>query len=118
MRLRLCCPSLAESLLSQGRAPEPQWLSPWLVYLGVSFANVRTKLTTCQRSSSVILFSPAGMIPVIPFEIFQNTSPSVIATIRSLLEMSAGFLRNFARLASLPDPVSPWQKTQLPVFEK
>jgi hypothetical protein len=54
------------------------------------------------------------MMPVMPFEIFQNTSPSVIAVIRSLFDRSAGLRRSRERLASLPEPVSPWQKMQLP----
>src|SRR6266496_3773793 len=58
------------------------------------------------------------MIPGIPLVIFQKISPSLIVFIRSLFERSAGFLRSFGRFSSLPAPVSPWQKTQLPCLFK
>ena len=38
------------------------------------------------------------MIPVMPFEIFQKSSPSVMAVMRSLFVRSAGFRRNLAQV--------------------
>ena len=53
-------------------------------------------------------FAPVySAFKVIEEAALQNNEFAIDAVMRSLFEMSAGLRRNFARFASLPEPVSP-----------